>query len=100
MPRRRGQAPESSELKAIAGPKAPSGGAKPMPVGEHQPGEGGGPDGVREEGEPAQDDPGAEDPGANRQDQDLDQAPLDEGELEGFQHSAEASKGLRLSLVI
>ena len=73
-------------LKRIAAPNAPSGGAKPEPVGQHEPGEGGRPHRVGEEGQAAQDDPGAEQAGRNGEDQDLDQGALDEGELERIEH--------------
>ena len=62
------------------------------PVGQDQSRKGGGADGVREEGEAAQHDPGAEQTGGDRQDQDLDQAALDEGKLEGLEHAGIKSK--------
>jgi hypothetical protein len=42
---------------------------------------------VREEGQAAQDYPGAEQPRGDRQDQDLEEASLDERELEGIEDS-------------
>ena len=77
-------------LKAMAAANAPSGAAKPRPVGEHQAGEGGGADRVREEGEAAQDYPGAEQAGGHGEDQDLEEAALDEGELEGLEQGRPA----------
>ena len=59
-----------------------------QPIGQHQPREGGGADRVGEEGEPAQDDPGAEQAGGHGEDQDLDQATLNEGQLERLEHDA------------
>ena len=61
-------------------------------VGENEAGEGRGADRVREEGQPAQDDPGAEQARRDREDQDLDQAALDEGQLEGLEHRSIKSK--------
>ena len=66
-------------------------------VGEHQAREGGGADRVREEGQPAEDDPGAEQAGGDGEDQDLDQAALDEGELEGLEQGRASL--VRMSLV-
>ena len=74
-------------VKASAAPNAPSGAREAEAVGEDQPGEGGGADRVREEGEAAQHDPGPEQAGGDGQDQDLEQAALDEGELERVEQS-------------
>src|SRR4029079_16444108 len=67
-------------------PEGPEGRAEAEPVGEDEAGEGGGTDRVGEEGQAAHDDPGAEQSGRAGEDQDLEQAALNEGELEGLEH--------------
>jgi hypothetical protein len=51
---------------------------------------------VGEKGEAADDDPGAEQPGRRREDQNLEQAALDEGELEGLE---DLSSLMRMNLI-
>ena len=61
-------------------------GGEAEPVGQHEPREGGGADGVGVEGQPAQDDPGADEPPGHGEDQHLDDPVLDEGQLERLEH--------------
>ena len=95
-PRRRPRA-ELPALKAIAAREGAERRREAEPVGEDEAGEGGGADGVREEGEAAQDYPGAEQAGRHGEDEDLDQAALDEGELEGLEQAGPSI--VRMSLV-
>ena len=57
------------------------------PVGEHEPGEGRGADRVGVEGQPAQDDPRADEPPGDAEDPHLDDALLNEGQVERLEHS-------------
>ena len=61
-------------------------GGEAEPVGEHEAGEGRGAHRVRVEGQAAQDDPRAHEPGADRQHADLEQASLDERQVERLEH--------------
>ena len=61
-------------------------GREAEPVGEHEAGEGRGAHRVRVEGQAAQDDPRAHEPGADRQHPDLEQASLDERQVERLEH--------------
>ena len=73
---------------------------EPQPIGEHEPGEGGGPDGVGEEGQPAQDDPGPDQTRPYGEDQHLDEAALGERQLERLEHGRHATTQTRLSLML
>jgi hypothetical protein len=51
---------------------------------------------VREERQSAEDDPGSEEAGRDGQDQDLEEAALDEGKLEGLEQSPISLMGMSL----
>ena len=61
-------------------------GCEAEPVGEDEPRERSGSDGVRVERQAAQDDPRADEPPGHGQDEDLDDPVLDEGQLERLEH--------------
>ena len=69
--------------KRIAATNAHGRAGQREPVGDDEARERGGSDRVRVEGQPAQHDPGAEQPGRDREQEQLDEAALDEHEVEG-----------------
>ena len=78
---------------AIAATNAQSGAESARPSATTRPGERGGRHGVRVEREAAQHDPGSEQAGGHREQQDLDEAALDEGEVEGLEHAWVTGRG-------
>ena len=80
-----GQEPDGDGHQRRGAP-APSDGREAQALGQDEPREGGGADGVRVEGQAAQHDPGADEAPRHGEDQHLDDAVLDEGQLERLEH--------------